>query len=160
MLYKKYCLYDEGVEIMIPSGLKQTDSFGASQYSWIAEDKRTVINVARGGADLTAKELNIRLNEYYKSFSRDISRFECSRIAKRSVSGQTFGEIQYFSHMMGYGFFNIFLLGSYEDRELIVTIQCLACHRAANAHIFENITDSLRLLRKRGQDMEDDRHAC
>lgn len=160
MLYKKYHLYGEGMEIMIPSGLKLTDSFGSPPYSWIDEDKKIVVNVARGGADLTSEELNIRLNKYYKGFSKDITHFECIRIAKRSVSGQTFGEIQYLSHMMGYCFYNIFLLGSYEGRELIVTIQCLDDNRAANVHIFENIADSLRLLRKREKDMEDDRHAC
>ncbi|MBO5145570.1 MAG: hypothetical protein J6C19_08565 [Lachnospiraceae bacterium] len=159
MFYKKYRLYDEGMEIMIPSGFKPADYFGVSQYSWTAEDKRVVIHVARGGADLAADELNKRLNEYYKGFHRDITCFECTHIAKRSVSGQAFGEIRYLSHMMGYCFYNIFLLGSYEGRELIVTLQCLAHDRTANAHIFENISDSLRLLRRQENDTEDGRHA-
>ena len=149
MLYKKYRLYDDRMEIMVPSNLKLTDSLGSSLYNWISEDKKTVIHVARGGADLEEDDLNMRLNEYYKRFSKDITNFECMRIAKRRMNGRTYGEMQYTSCMTGYCFYNVFLLGSYEDRELIVTLQCLNCDKAANAHIFENISDSLRLLRKR-----------
>ncbi|MBQ2258251.1 MAG: hypothetical protein II247_06230 [Lachnospiraceae bacterium] len=155
MLYKKYRLYDEGMEIMIPSHLKQADSFIPSAHSWMSEDRRLVINVARGGADLPEMNLSLRLNEYYKKFSKDISNFECRHIKKRRINGQTYGEMQYLSQMMGYCFFNIFLLGAYEGRELIVTIQCIHYEAKANMHIFENISDSLRFLRKRKEDMGD-----
>lgn len=54
--------------------------------------------------------------------------------------------------MTGYCFYNIFLLGNYRNREFIVTIQCMEGDRAANAHIFENISDSIRILRKQEED--------
>lgn len=155
MLYKKYRLYDEGMEIMIPSHLKCADSFIPSQHSWMSEDRRTVINVTRGGADLLEMNLGLRLNEYYKKFSKDISSFECRHINKRRINGQTYGEMQYLSQMMGYCFFNIFLLGTYEGRELIITIQCIEYESKTNMHIFENISDSLRLLRRTKEDMEE-----
>ena len=155
MLYKKYRLYDEGMEIMIPSHLKLADSFIPSQYSWMSENRRLVINVARGGADLPEMDMSLRLNEYYKKFSKDISNFECRHIKKRMINRHTYGEMQYFSQVTGYNFFNIFLLGTYEGRELIVTIQCIDYEAKANMHIFENITDSLRFLRKRKEDMGD-----
>lgn len=157
MLYKKYRLYGERMEIMIPSYLKLTDSFGSSQYHWASDDGKTVINVARGSADMAAEDLRLRLNEYYKSFRRDVAQFECRHIAGRRINGQAFGEIRYSSRMTGYCFYTVFLLGSYEDREFIVTIQCLDDDMAENARIFENISDSLRLL---GKDREDEGHDC
>ena len=50
MLYNTYHLYDEGMEIMIPSNLELTDTFGSSQYSWLSKDRKTVVNVTRGAA--------------------------------------------------------------------------------------------------------------
>lgn len=159
MLYKKYRLFDEGIEIMIPSDIQPADSFVPSQNSWLSKDKRTVINVARGGEDLTEETLSIRLNEYYKSFCKDIKDFDCLHVTKRTINRRTYGEIQYLSHMTGYCFYNMFLLGNYREREFIVTIQCMESDKAANLHIFENISDSIRILRKQGEDMEDDGHA-
>ena len=60
MLYNTYHLYDEGMEIMIPSNLELTDTFGSSQYSWLSKDRKTVVNVTRGGADLTVEEIDLR----------------------------------------------------------------------------------------------------
>lgn len=160
MLYKKYSLFDEAVEIMIPSDIKPADvSFASSQNSWLSKDRRTVINVTRGGADLTRESLSVRLNEYYKCFCRDINHFDCLHISKRMINRREYGEIEYLSHVTGYRFYNIFLLGNYGNREFIVTIQCLQSGREANVHIFENILDSIRVLRKQEEDMEDDRHA-
>lgn len=149
MLYNTYHLYDEGMEIMIPSNLELTDTFGSSQYSWLSKDRKTVVNVTRGGADLTVEEIDLRLNEYYKGFCRGIKQFESQQIAKRMINGRSFGEIQYLSCVTGYCFYNIFLLGVYEGREIIVTIQCLEQEWEANARIFGLITDSLRWLKKR-----------
>ena len=149
MLYNTYHLYDEGMEIMIPSNLELTDTFGSSQYSWLSKDRKTVVNVTRGGADLTVEEIDLRLNEYYKGFCRGIKQFESQQIAKRMINGRSFGEIQYLSCVTGYCFYNIFLLGVYEGREVIVTIQCLEQEWEANARIFGLIADSLRWLKKR-----------
>ncbi len=152
MLYTQYRLYDEGVQIIIPSDIKPADSFVPSQNSWVSKDKKTVINVARGGADLTDENLNNRLNEYYKGFCKDISQFECKKISRRTINRRTYGEIRYLSHVTGYSFYNIFLLGSYSGQELVVTIQCTESSWAANAHIFEIISDSIRILRKQEED--------
>ena len=65
------------------------------------------------------------------------------------INGRSFGEIQYLSCVTGYCFYNIFLLGVYEGREVIVTIQCLEQEWEANARIFGLIADSLRWLKKR-----------
>lgn len=155
MLYKKYRIFNDGMEIMIPSHLILADSFFPLQHGWMTENRRVIINAARGMADLTEENLSLRLNEYYKKFSRDISDFECEHIRKRRINGQIYGEIRYLSQMTGYRFFNIFLLGAYEGREFIVTIQCIDNEAKANMHIFENISDSLRVLRKRKEDTGD-----
>ena len=157
LFYRKYRLYDEGIEIMIPSDIEPADSFVPSQNSWMSKDKKTVINVSRGGEDLTETNLNNRLNEYYRRFCQDISHFECERISRRTINRKTYGEIQYLSHVTGYCFYNIFLLGSYMERELVVTIQCMESSREENEHIFENISDSIRVLRRQGEDTEGDR---
>ncbi len=159
LFYRKYRLYDEGIEIMIPSDIEPADSFVPSQNSGMSKDKKTVINVSRGGEDLTETNLNNRLNEYYRRFCQDISHFECERISRRTINRKTYGEIQYLSHVTGYCFYNIFLLGSYMERELVVTIQCMESSREENEHIFENISDSIRVLRRQGEDTEGDRHA-
>ena len=159
MFYRKYHLYDDGVEIIIPSDIEPAESFGSSQNSWLSKDKKIVINVTRGGADLTEENLNNRLNEYYKSFCKDISQFDCKKISRRMINRRIYGEIQYLSHVTGYCFYNLFLLGSYGERELVVTIQCIESSRAANAHMFEIISDSIRILRKQEEDTEDNRHA-
>jgi hypothetical protein len=156
-------MYDEGIEIMIPSHLKISNSLLVSQYNWMSDDRKTVINVTRGSADLQESDIDLRLNEYYKRFNRDIKNFECKRVNKRRINGKTYGELQYLSCMMGYCFFNIFILGSYEGRELVFSIQCIDSNSKENLHIFENISDSLRILRKHDKNtnvMEDDEHAC
>lgn len=158
MLYKKYRLFDEGVEIMIPSDIKPADTFVLSQNSWLSKDRRTVVNATMGGAGLDEKSLGFRLNEYYKRFSRDIRDFECLSIKKRDINRRTYGEIIYLSSVTGYHFYNIFLLGNYMDREFTVTIQCIEGDREEYTHIFENISDSIRILKKQEEHREDDRH--
>lgn len=154
LFYTKYRLFDEGIEIMIPSDMKPANAFASSQNCWLSKDKKTVINVTRGGEDLTEQNLNNRLNEYYKHFCKDISHFQCEKISRRTINRRIYGEIQYLSHMMGYCFYNIFLLGSYMERELVVTIQCMESSRTAYAHIFENISDSIRVLKRQEEAME------
>ena len=97
MLYTKYRLYDDGIEIMIPSDIRPSESFVPSQNSWLSRDKRTVVQVTRGAADLTEDNLGIRLNEYYKSFCKDIGHFECIHVTKRVINRRTYGEIKYLS---------------------------------------------------------------
>lgn len=159
MLYKKYYLYDDGVVIMIPSDIMPAESFVPSRNSWMSKDKKTVINVTRGGEDLTEENLNNRLNEYYKSFCKNVSHFDCKKVSRRMINGKIFGEIQYLSHVTGYCFYNIFLLGSYIGEELVITIQCMESSHTANVHIFENISDSIRILRKQEEHTQEGRHA-
>lgn len=153
MLYKKYRLYNDGIEIMIPSHLKET-AYPAVQNSFASEDGRVIVNITRGGGDLTQDQLITRMNQYYKSFARDVHEFNCLRINKRQFLKDVFGELRYRSSMMGYQFYNIFILGIYGGRELIITMQCMQEEAAGNERIFDNIADSLRILKK-GQDAED-----
>lgn len=148
MLYEKYRLFDDGVEIMIPSEIKPAGAFAPSPNSWLSKDRRTVINAAMGVSDLTEDGIDARLNDYYKSFCRYIRYFECLHIRKRDINRRKYGEIQYLSKVSGYGFYNIFLLGSSMDREFTVTIQCMERDRKEYVHIFDNISDSIRILKK------------
>lgn len=145
MLYKRYRLYDGQMEIMVPSELKLTASLAPSQYNWVSADKKRLVNVTKGGSSMGAEELMLRMNEYYKRFSKDVSGFLCGRIKKRQINGQAYGEMHYASSMMGYHFDNIFLIGNCAQRELIVTVQCME-DMPKYMHIFENVMDSLRLL--------------
>jgi hypothetical protein len=148
MYYEKYHIYDDGVEIMIPAFIKKTETLVAEQHLWLSEDGKTIISITRDGAKLTEDEIDSRLEEYYKGFIRDITHFECFHVKKRKICGRPYGEIRYRSRMMGYDFFNIFILGEYEGREIITTIQCMENDNEYNIRVFENIADSLRVLRK------------
>lgn len=154
MLYKKYRFYNDGIEIMIPSHFKESESFVAVKNSFASDNRRVIVNIARGGGELTPEQLVTRMDEYYKGFTRDVLEFDCIAINKRQFLGDVFGELKYSSSMMGYQFYNVFLLGVYGGRELIVTMQCVQDEAADNERIFDNIADSIRILKK-GQDAED-----
>ena len=102
---------------------------------------------------MTNENLDGRLNEYYKRFCKEVNQFVCKQISKRTINRKIFGELQYLSHVTGYCFYNIFLLGSYKRQELIVTIQCMESKRKEYMHIFEYIMDSIRILKKHEEDM-------
>ena len=53
----------------------------------------------------------------------------------------------YTSDMMGYRFYNVFMLGALEGRELVLTLQCMDKDVKSHLHIFEIISDSIRILR-------------
>lgn len=144
MFYKKYFLYNNGIEMILPTNLVMEDSLLLPQYYWFSEDRKTVVNVARG--NIVNRELDIRLSEYYKEFVRNISRFHCNRIARREINGFSYGEMQYTSFMMGYHFFNYFLLGDFRERELLMIIQCMSNDIGEYAHVFENVLDSLKII--------------
>lgn len=133
---------------MIPSHLKEASAKIPVKNSFISDNNRIIVNVARGGSKLTREQLTSRLDEYYKRFSRDVCDFNCIRIKKRKFLDDTFGELCYSSKMMGYSFYNIFILGIYEDVELIVTMQCMLEDAAGNERIFDNIADSIRVIKK------------
>jgi hypothetical protein len=153
-------MYDDGMEIMIPAHIDSTEAILAEQYLWISKDKKTIISVARGLDDLETEDIENRLSEYYRVFRRDIKDFKCKLLKKRSINLKPYGEIRYYSKMMGYNFFNMFYLGAYEGREVIFTIQCIESEMKSNLHIFEIIADSLRIKRKRSNNvMEGGRYA-
>lgn len=147
MLYRTYRMYNNCMEIMVPSSLSAGTTSPIAQYHWQSEDKKVVVDVARGGADLDEEGLYERLNEYYKGFCKDITNFQCLHIEKRSVNGHAYGELRYTSDMMGYRFYNVFMLGALEGRELVLTLQCMDKDVKSHLHIFEIISDSIRILR-------------
>ena len=65
---------------MIPSNLELTDTFGSSQYSWLSKDRKTVVNVTRGGADLTVEEIDLRLMNIIKDFVEESNNLKVSRL--------------------------------------------------------------------------------
>lgn len=154
MLYKKYRFYNDGIEMMIPSHFKETASFTTVQNSFISDNRRVVVNIARGGGSLTQEQLVTRMDAYYREFTRDVREFDCIARNQRQFLGDVFGELKYSSSMMGYSFYNVFILGIYGGRELIVTMQCVQEEAANNERIFDNIADSIRILKK-GRDAED-----
>ena len=164
MLYKKYVLYKEGMEIMVPSHLHMLTQENhiagkearmgdrmLSNYNWISDDRRVVINVTSGGNELTKENLLLRLQDYYTGFQNNVVEFACLKVTKRWINGYDYGELQYRSEMMGYAFFNIFILGVYEGKEIILTLQCMERDQKAWLPIFMNVSDSLRILRKKEQ---------
>ena len=154
MLYKKYRFYNDGIEMMIPSHFKETASFAAVQNSFTSDNRRVVVNVARGAGSLTQEQLVTRMDAYYKEFTRDVLEFDCIARNQRQFLGDVFGELKYSSSMMGYSFYNVVILGVYGGRELIITMQCVQEEAANNERIFDNIADSIRILKK-GRDAED-----
>lgn len=148
MQYEKYRFYNNGVEMLIPSCLKESASRFGVQNSFASDNNRVIVNVARGGAGLTQEQLEMRLETYCKGFAKDSSAFECLKVNKRQFLGDSFMDLRYFSDAMGYQFYNAFILGIYEDRELIVTMQCIRNEAAESEHIFDVIADSIRILKK------------
>lgn len=161
MLYRKYPLYKEGMEIMIPSHLymlteenhtsgqavRMGDTF-VSNYNWLTDDRRVVINVT-GGNELLQDSLLQRLQEYYDRFKAQVNEFDCQKVTRRRINGHDYGELQYSSQMMGYEFFTIFILGSYEGREIILTQQCMERDKKIWMPIFMNVSESLRIKRRK-----------
>lgn len=149
MLYKKYQMYGDSIEIMVPSHLTLNNSFLQSHYNWMSNDRRVVVNVAKGGCNLDEESLLLRLDEYYRGFCKDVNDFECLAIKKRRINGRSYGEIRYSSEMTGYRFYNIFMLGYFEGTEIVLTLQCMYADIKTHERIFENISDSIRILRKK-----------
>ena len=166
MLYRQYPLYKGGMQIMIPSHLymltEETHTSGqavrmgdtfVSNYNWLSEDRRVVINVTSGN-EILQDNLLQRLQEYYDGFKSQVNAFECLKVTKRIINGYEYGELQYSSQIMGYEFFTIFILGNYEGREVILTQQCMARDKKKWMPVFMNISESLRVARKKKEEQE------
>lgn len=148
MQYEKYRFYDDGVEMMIPSSLKKATSKFAVQNSFVSDNKRVIVNVARGRDDMTQEQLETRMDAYCKRFAKDVPEFECLKICKRQFLGDLFMDLRYRSDMMGYPFYNVFILGVYGERELIVTMQCVQNEAADNERMFGIVADSIRIQKR------------
>lgn len=151
MQYEKYRFYDDGVEMMIPSCLKKATSKFVVQNSFVSDNKRVIVNIARGRDDMTQEQLETRMDAYCRTFAKDVPKFECLKIYKRQFLGDLFIDLRYRSDMMGYPFYNVFILGVYGARELIVTMQCVQNEVTDNKHMFDIVADSIR-IQKREQD--------
>jgi len=148
MQYETYRFYDGEVEMMIPSCLKQPISWPVVQNSFVSDNKRVIVNITRGAGSLTQDQIGTRMNEYCRGFARDVQGYECLRVDKRQFLNDSYIDLRYLSNMMGYQFYNAFILGVYGGRELIVTMQCVRNEAAENEHIFDIIADSIRILKK------------
>ena len=146
--YEKYRFYDDGVEIMIPSCLKEPTSQFIVPNSFVSDNNRVVVNVARVKEVLRQEQLEARIDDYCKDFAKDASEFECLKIHKRQFLDDLFVDLRYLSDMRGYQFYNAFILGIYEGRELIVMMQCMQNEKTYNECMFDYIADSIRILKK------------
>lgn len=146
--YEKYHFYNDGVEMMIPSCLKESISQFTVQNSFISDNKRVIVNVARGKDGLAREQLDARMDDYCKGFAKDVSEFERLKLHKRQFLDDSFVDLRYRSNIMGYLFYNAFILGIYESRELIVTMQCMQDEISDNEYMFDFIADSIRILKK------------
>ena len=166
MFYKKYQLYEEQLEIMIPSELKfvtgnNTDGgvnkkLGdslLSNYNWITNNRKVTINVMRGGNNVNDDNLTMRLQSYFSNFQNSVSDFECVCINKKHINGKWYGEIQHTSDMMGYRFFNDFILGEFQESEIIVTQQCFQPEKKLYSPVFENVFNSIRVKSLKNEDL-------
>lgn len=148
MQYETYHFYDDGVEMMIPFDLKEQPSQFGVQNSFVSENRRVVLNVARGKDGMTQAQVELRMDAYYREFEQDVPAFECLKRKKRQFLGESFADLRYRSNMMGYQFYNAFLLGIYDSRELIVTMQSVGNEAAKIERTFDMIAESIRILKK------------
>lgn len=149
MLYKKYEIYDGAMEIMVPSCLKMVQERFVAGYNWFSDDRRMAVNVARGSDDLNDERLYLRLGEYYKRFSANMTGFKCGRISKREIGGRSYGEMRYSTEVAGYSFYNVFMLGRLGARELVINLQGVDSAGCGIRHIFDNISASVRIFDKK-----------
>lgn len=161
MLYKKYPLYNELMEIMIPttlelaqepkkknSNISRLGDFLFTQYTWLSKDRKVVVNITKGSPLVDETELIARLQDYYSVYKRDITKFECKNISLIDINGKKYGQMIYTSEMMGYIFYTVFVVGNFQNGELIVSLQCIETEIDTYEHVFSNIIDSLRICNK------------
>lgn len=148
MQYEKYRFYDDGVEMAIPSCLKEPDSRFFVPNSFVSDNKRVIVNISRGTGGLIREHLEARMDEYYKEFAKAVSDFECLKRDKRQFLDDMFVDLRYLSDMMGYPLYNAFILGIYGGRELIVSMQCMQNETVDYEQIFDYIAGSIRILKK------------
>lgn len=155
MLYKKHQLFDNEIEIMLPSKfVRQEDLF--RENLWLSEDRRVVISITRGIKEVSEKELILRLQDYYLEYSQSVPGFQCIHIQKRIIQNNEYAEMYYRSENLGYVIENVILLGSFRDSELFMAFQCGQEDAKEYLHVFENVMDSITLIRKKKSSVEDE----
>ena len=55
--------------------------------------------------------------------------------------------------MMGYRFFNDFILGEFQGSEIIVTQQCFEPEKKLYSPVFENVFNSIRVKSLKNEDL-------
>lgn len=150
MLYKKYVIYEDTMEIMVPAFLKMERERFLSGYNWFSEDRKMAINVARGSDALNDERLYLRMGEYYKRFSSNMAGFECNKISRREIYGRSYGEMRYTTDVSGYCFYNVFMLGRLRGRELVINLQGVEDGGDEIGHIFDNVSASVKIFDKKG----------
>lgn len=144
MLYKKYELYENEVEIMIPTTLFQTkDMF--RDYLWVSKDKKIMISLTQSINEMQEEQLLMRLQDYYLEYQSATKGFKCVYIKKHVIKRREFGEMHYESEVMGYIIQNIVVLGVFRNQEFVLTLQCGDSDKEETLHIFSNIIESLRI---------------
>ena len=149
MLYKKYTIFDNTMEIMVPSCLKMEQERFMAGCNWFSQDKKMAVNAAKGSGDLSDEGLYLRLGEYYKRFSANMAGFECGKISRRDICGRPFGEMRYTTDILGYSFYNVFMLGRLKDRELVINMQGVDGGDGEIRGIFDNVSASVRIFGER-----------
>ena len=99
----------------------------------------------RGGNNVDDDNLTMRLQSYFSGFQHNVSDFECVCINKKNVNGNWYGEIQYISDMLGYRFFNDFIVGEFQGSEIIITQQCFEPEKKMYTPVFENVFNSIKI---------------
>lgn len=154
MLYTKYELYEDEVEIMIPNNLSETtDMF--RDYMWVSDDKKIVITLTKSLNQMDENELLMRLQDYYLEYQSAVNGFRCIYIRKHEIHHRDYGEMHYESDVMGYVIQNFILLGVFENQEFVLTLQCGETNKEEQLHIFSNVIESLKVRDRKEKDHED-----
>lgn len=148
MLYKKYYLYDNRIEIMLPSDYEQNNkSFYFSDYNWVSPDGKAVIDVNIIENNGNEKLIYV-LQDYYLEYKRLLEDFSCRHIIMRKIYEEEFGEIKYYSLQYGYRAYSCLNLAILEDKLVTISISCFEEELESFDHIFSNIMDSVRIKRE------------
>lgn len=149
MLYKKYSLYNNKIEIMLPSAFQMN-----GQYSWCSNTQTVRVDVCMRAKLNQEQSMSLRLQEYYLFYKSHMEGFACKHIIKKQIWGREYGEMIYSSKQLGYGFFHVLLIGELEDEEVLLSLQCLEKEKTEMEHVFSIITDSVRMNTKTGMKEE------
>ena len=145
MLYKKYSLKDNKIELMLPSDFERVD-----QYAWCSKSQTVRVDFSMRDGLKQEQSTSIRLQEHYLFYKNHMEGFACRHIIKKQIWGREFGEMMYSSKQLGYGFFHVLLIGELEGEEILLSLQCLEKEKTEMEQVFSVITDSVRMNPRTG----------